>query len=114
MIRILPFVAILLLLVNGMLVAQPMSEVEINRKIDALLAQMTLEEKVGQLTLFTSDWDVTGPTIRAGYKADIQSGRCGNIFNAHTAKYNRELQRIAVEETRLKIDRKSTRLNSSH
>ncbi len=94
---------ILLLLVNGMLVAQPMSEAEINRKIDALLAQMTLEEKVGQLTLFTSDWDVTGPTIRAGYKADIQSGRCGNIFNAHTAKYNRELQRIAVEETRLKI-----------
>ena len=94
---------ILLLLVNGMLVAQPMSETEINRKIDALLAQMTFEEKVGQLTLFTSDWDVTGPTIRAGYKADIQSGRCGNIFNAHTAKYNRELQRIAVEETRLKI-----------
>ncbi len=94
---------ILLLLVNGMLVAQPMSEAEINRKIDALLAQMTLEEKVGQLTLFTSDWDVTGPTIRAGYKADIQSGRCGNIFNAHAAKYNRELQRIAVEETRLKI-----------
>ncbi len=103
MIRTLQFVAILLLLVNGMLVAQPMSEAEINRKIDALLAQMTLEEKVGQLTLFTSDWDVTGPTIRAGYKADIQSGRCGNIFNAHTAKYNRELQRIAVEETRLKI-----------
>ncbi len=86
-----------------MLGAQPMSEAEINHKIDALLAQMTLEEKVGQLTLFTSDWDVTGPTIRAGYKADIQSGRCGNIFNAHTAKYNRELQRIAVEETRLKI-----------
>ncbi|HMO40285.1 MAG TPA: glycoside hydrolase family 3 N-terminal domain-containing protein [Saprospiraceae bacterium] len=103
MIRILQLAVILLLLVNGMLVAQPMSEAEINRKIDALLAQMTLEEKVGQLTLFTSDWDVTGPTIRAGYKADIQSGRCGNIFNAHTAKYNRELQRIAVEETRLKI-----------
>ena len=93
----------ILLLSNTILSAQNRSEAEIDHKIDSLLALMTLEEKVGQLTLFTSDWDVTGPTIRANYKNDIQSGRCGNIFNAHTAKYNRELQRIAVEETRMKI-----------
>lgn len=71
--------------------------------IDDLLAQMTLAEKIGQLTLFTSDWDVTGPTLRDNYKEDIQTGRVGAIFNAHTAAYNRELQRIAVEETRLGI-----------
>ncbi|MCX8211771.1 MAG: beta-glucosidase BglX [Lewinella sp.] len=72
-------------------------------KIDQLLGQMTLEEKVGQMTLFTSDWDVTGPTIRKGYEADIETGRLGAIFNAHTADYNRRLQKIAVEETRLGI-----------
>lgn len=72
-------------------------------RIDSLLDIMTLEEKVGQMTLFTSDWDVTGPTIREGYEADIKSGRLGAVFNAHTADYTRRLQKIAVEETRLKI-----------
>lgn len=73
------------------------------RQIDELMSQMTLEEKIGQMTLFTSDWDQTGPTLRENYRADIETGRVGAIFNAHTADYNRELQRIAVEETRLGI-----------
>ena len=74
-----------------------------NQKIDNLIKEMTLEEKVGQLTLFTSDWDVTGPTMRSTYKDDIRSGKTGSIFNAYTAKYNYDLQKIAVEETRLHI-----------
>ncbi|MGB3799737.1 MAG: glycoside hydrolase family 3 N-terminal domain-containing protein [Lewinella sp.] len=73
------------------------------RRIDSLLDIMTLEEKVGQMSIFTSDWDVTGPTIREGYQDDIRTGRLGAIFNAHTAEYNRDLQRMAVEETRLGI-----------
>ena len=72
-------------------------------QIETLLDKMTTEEKIGQLTLFTSDWDVTGPTLRGNYKEDILSGKVGAIFNAHTADYNRELQRIAIEETRLGI-----------
>ncbi len=75
----------------------------IDRKVDSVLNKMNLEEKIGQLTLFTSDWDVTGPTIRKGYADDIRSGKCGNIFNAHTADYNRKLQEIAMKETRMKI-----------
>lgn len=72
-------------------------------KIEALLAQMTLAEKIGQLTLFTTDWGSTGPTIREGYKNDVRSGACGALFNSHTAAFTRELQRVAVEESRLKI-----------
>jgi beta-glucosidase len=72
-------------------------------KIDSLIKIMTLEEKVGQLSLYTSDWDVTGPTMREGYKDDIKKGRVGAIFNAFTAKYTRELQEMAVKETRLHI-----------
>ncbi|MBQ2162642.1 MAG: glycosyl hydrolase, partial [Bacteroidales bacterium] len=64
---------------------------------------MTLEEKVGQTVLFTSDWSVTGPSMREGYIDDIRQGRCGNIFNAYTAEYTRNLQEIAVNETRLGI-----------
>jgi beta-glucosidase len=73
------------------------------QRIDSVLSLLTLEEKIGQLTLFTSDWDVTGPTMRENYKEDIRTGRVGAIFNAHTAAYNRELQRVAVEESRAKV-----------
>lgn len=72
-------------------------------KVDSVLKLMTLEEKIGQMVLYTSDWDVTGPTLRSGYLEDIRKGNCGNIFNAHTVAYTRKLQKIAVEESRLKI-----------
>lgn len=75
----------------------------IEKRVSTLLAKMTLEEKIGQLTLYTTDWGSTGPTIREGYKNDIRSGACGNLFNSHTTTFVRELQRVAVEETRLKI-----------
>lgn len=75
----------------------------ISQRVDSVLAVMTLEEKVGQLTLFTSDYDVTGPTIRENYKEDIKAGRVGAIFNAFGADYTRKLQEIAVKETRLHI-----------
>lgn len=71
--------------------------------LNKLLSQMTLDEKLGQMTLFTTDWESTGPTIRGGYEADIKSGRCGALFNSHTVDFTTRLQKIAVEESRLKI-----------
>ena len=79
------------------------SESNIDEKVDSVLKLMTLEEKIGQMVLYTSDWDVTGPTLKSGYMDDIRKGHCGNIFNAHTAAYVRKLQKIAVEESRLGI-----------
>ena len=72
-------------------------------KVDSLMKVMTLEEKIGQLVLFTSDWSVTGPSMRQGYIDDIKAGRCGALLNAHTADFTRQVQRMAVEETRLGI-----------
>jgi len=71
--------------------------------IDSLMSEMTVEEKIGQLTLFTSDWTTTGPSLKDDYEKDVKEGRCGNIFNAHTVKYNRKLQEIAVNESRMGI-----------
>jgi len=75
----------------------------IDEKVDSVLELMTLEEKIGQMTLFTTDWAVTGPTIREGYEEDVRSGQVGALFNAHTTDFTRKLQEIAVEETRLGI-----------
>ena len=76
---------------------------EMRQFIDDLMARMTLQEKVGQLNLLSSGWDVTGPTMRDSYKQDIRDGNVGAVFNAFNAEYTRDLQRLAVEETRLKI-----------
>lgn len=76
---------------------------EVYARVDSVMKLMTLEEKVGQMSLLTSNWDVTGPTMRENYAEYVRTGQVGNIFNAHTSKYTRELQRIAVEETTRKI-----------
>ncbi len=74
-----------------------------DRFVTDLMSKMTLEEKVGQLNLLTSNWDTTGPVLRERYRDDIKRGDVGAIFNAHTAAFTRELQELAVEETRLGI-----------
>ena len=74
-----------------------------DREIDSLLDLMTIEEKIGQLTLFTSGWDQTGPSLGENYTEDVRSGKAGNIFNAHTVSFNKKLQDLAVNESRLGI-----------
>ena len=76
---------------------------KLERKIETLLAKMTLAEKIGQMTLFTAMWAETGPTIDRNFLQYVREGRCGSIFNAYTAEYTRSLQKLAVEETRLGI-----------
>lgn len=71
--------------------------------VNKLLADMTLREKIGQMTLYTSLWAETGPTIDQNFLQYVREGRCGAIFNAYTAAGTRPLQKVAVEETRLGI-----------
>lgn len=92
-----------LLLVSNACTQYSTEDDQLTAKVDSVLSMMTLEEKIGQMTLYTSDFDQTGPTVREGYKEDIKQGRVGAIFNAYGASFNRELQQMAVEETRLGI-----------
>src|SRR5512136_11273 len=77
------------------------------KKIDALIAQMTLEEKVGQLNQYSSAFDVTGPAPSAGYQKvmydQIRAGLVGSVINVTGAEATRKAQQIVVENTRLKI-----------
>ncbi|HBH48623.1 MAG TPA: beta-glucosidase BglX [Bacteroidales bacterium] len=72
-------------------------------KVDSLLKIMTVEEKIGQLNLLSSSWDVTGPTMNKNYKQLIKEGKAGAIFNAFSVDYVTRLQKLAIEETRLGI-----------
>ena len=101
--NLIPFALCLLLFVGCSQNPADKKEALLNQKADSVLKLMTLQEKIGQMVLYTSDWDVTGPTIRSTYMEDIRKGNCGNIFNAHTVAYVRSLQKVAVEESRLGI-----------
>jgi beta-glucosidase len=73
------------------------------RRIDSLIGRMTLAEKLGQLTMMAASDTVTGPVIAGHSLGDVRSGRIGNLLNLIGAAAAREMQRIAVEESRLGI-----------
>lgn len=70
--------------------------------VDKLLSQMTLEEKLGQMTLYSSGEDPTVPVFNPDYKNEITKGRCGAIFASITPDSIRFLQSLALQ-SRLKI-----------
>jgi len=82
-------------------------EKTINQKVNVLLAQMTLEEKIGQMNQYSSFWDVTGPAPKEGSAAiqfeQLKKGLVGSMLNVHGVENVYKLQQIAVEETRLGI-----------
>ncbi|KEI71513.1 beta-glucosidase BglX [Endozoicomonas elysicola] len=71
--------------------------------ISDLISRMTLAEKIGQLDLQSGFRNTTGPYVNDAYEQQIREGRVGAVFNAYGADFTRELQKIAVEETRLGI-----------
>ena len=78
-----------------------------DKKVDDLLKKMTLNEKIGQLNQYSGFWDFTGPVPKDGDAAkkyqDIKSGLVGAMLNVKGVKNIYELQKIAVEESRLGI-----------
>jgi beta-glucosidase len=83
--------------------AGPLDDPAIEARISSLLAQMTLEEKLGQLNQYAVGMP-TGPgTGRGEYAQMVAAGQVGSLFNAANAKQSNELQRIAMTQSRLKI-----------
>src|ERR1700720_3892990 len=64
---------------------------------------MTLTEKLGQLTMTACGQAVTGPTIAGDSTEAIKSGAIGNLLNIVGAENVREMQDLAVKESRLGI-----------
>lgn len=69
---------------------------QMDRFIDSLVARMTVEEKLGQLTQVHERGEEE-------FRVEIRAGRVGSLLGSHGAVHLRELQRVAVEESRLKI-----------
>lgn len=79
----------------------------VDARVEALLEQMTLTEKIGQMNQYNGFWDATGPAPEEGdskLKYDhLRQGMVGSVLNVSGFAHVRELQEVAVNETRLGI-----------
>ena len=76
-------------------------------KVEALIAKMTLDEKIGQMNQYTGFFDPTGPVPDGGdakgkYE-QVASGMVGSMLNVRGVEQVKALQKIAVEKSRLGI-----------
>lgn len=71
--------------------------------VDALMRRMTLEEKIGQLNLPSAGDITTGQAKSSDIAEKIRRGEVGGLFNIKGVEKIRDVQRIAVEESRLGI-----------
>ena len=73
------------------------TDAEVERRVERILSQMTLAEKIGQMNQVSAGGDV------AQYAEGLREGRIGSILNEVDPARINEFQRIAVEESRLGI-----------
>jgi beta-glucosidase len=71
--------------------------------IDVLMKKMTLEEKLGQLNLPGAGDITTGQASSSDIGKKIKEGRVGGLFNIKSVEKIKAVQKVAVEESRLKI-----------
>lgn len=91
---------LLLVLVASMGQTSASSQGTLEKKIEALLARMTLAEKLGQLQQLDGHAD---GRYKDEHPSLARSGLLGSTLNVRGARHTNELQRIAVEGSRLKI-----------
>jgi beta-glucosidase len=84
-------------------VAHGAESADVGRRVERLLKQMTLEEKVGQLTQYSAESKATGPVaIKSNVREGIRSGRVGSVFSVIGTNSTRQYQELALQ-SRLKI-----------
>jgi Beta-glucosidase-related glycosidases len=93
----------LLLFVSTDSVAQAPSNSKMNVFVEALMKKMTLDEKLGQLNLPGSGDIVTGQAGNSDIGKKIIDGKVGGLFNIKGVEKIRAVQKVAVEQSRLKI-----------
>lgn len=87
----------------GRLTAQEKNDQKMDDYISNLMSKMTLDEKIGQLNLPASGDITTGQASSSDIGRKIKDGQVGGLFNIKGLDKIRDVQKIAIEESRLKI-----------
>lgn len=83
--------------------AQQSKDAAMKNFVDALMKKMTTDEKIGQLNLPGAGDFTTGQASNSDIAGKIKKGQVGGLFNIKTAAKIRDVQKVAVEQSRLKI-----------
>ena len=83
--------------------AQKGADPKMNQFITNLMSKMTLDEKIGQLNLPGAGDITTGQAASSDIGKKIREGKVGGLFNIKSVSKIRNVQKVAVEESRLKI-----------
>ena len=83
--------------------AAPAQDAEMDKYIDGLMERMTLQEKIGQLNLQVAGDITTGQAQDTQVAGLIREGKMGGVFNLKGVGKIHELQKVAVEQSRLGI-----------
>lgn len=79
------------------------TEEKMDRFLSALMAKMTIDEKIGQLNLVTGGEAITGSVVSTDVETKIKAGQVGGIFSMSSPTKIRAAQQLAVEHSRLGI-----------
>jgi len=83
--------------------AQKAADPKMNQFISTLMSKMTMDEKIGQLNLSGAGDVTTGETTSSDIHQKIREGKVGGLLNIKSVSKISAVQKIAVEESRLKI-----------
>ena len=90
---------ILVILLAGSCSRNQAGKNDVEGKVERLLAQMTLDEKIGQMSQLEAGMIGTEENL----KKAVRDGRCGSLLNCWGVERVNELQRVAIKESRLGI-----------
>jgi len=76
---------------------------KMNAFVNNLLSKMTLDEKLGQLNLPGAGDITTGQASNSDIGLKIREGKVGGLFNIKSIEKIKAVQKVAIEESRLKI-----------
>ena len=93
----------LFILVTTIAINATAQDAKMKTFVDGLMKKMTLDEKLGQLNLPGSGDIVTGQASNSDIGKKIKDGKVGGLFNIKTVEKIKAVQKVAVEESRLKI-----------
>ncbi len=92
-----------LMMLSHVAISQTHRDAKMDHFINSLMQKMTLDEKLGQLNLPVSGDITTGQASNSDVARKIEQGKVGGLFNIKSVEKIRDVQKIAVEKSRLKI-----------
>ncbi len=101
---VLPLMLLIAVSVAAQKKAAPSGDAKMNAFVSALMAKMTVDEKIGQLNLvIPGSGSVTGSVVSKGVEENIRKGSVGGLFGIYGPEKVRKAQDLAVKESRLHI-----------